>query len=280
MRRANNGELWLDDNGKLIGVNLGADYCAEHEWGIDRLKDSLGIGNNAPNYRNFTTDSKVRKALTKFKLKGFTFGLGNRQISNNSKTLHNNLDTDGAKYGKTRLWGIALNQYDFHDNREFDFEKVRDNWFDKDRNPFLGFWGEGDFCFLSQNKEHVEELAKAYEEKDLAVYLAGGGPFKNAGLVLAIMSRIPKEYYDQAHESDKEYYTLVKESIATGIYDTIEKSDKSFYGLKPRLNEENNLEFWLNPRDQDAYNYGWYTKEELVQWTKNQGPIIKVKEKA
>lgn len=22
--------------GKLVGVSLGADYCAEHEWGIDK----------------------------------------------------------------------------------------------------------------------------------------------------------------------------------------------------------------------------------------------------
>lgn len=28
----NNGILWLDET--FVGVNLGADYCAEHEWGI------------------------------------------------------------------------------------------------------------------------------------------------------------------------------------------------------------------------------------------------------
>lgn len=280
MRRANNGELWLDENGKLIGVNLGADSCAEHEWGIEKLQGKLGIGLNAPNYKNYSTSSATRKTLITSKEKDFTFGLDNRRVTNNSANLHNNLDTKGAKYGKTVLWGLAISAYEFQERTKFDFTNVRDNWFDAERHPFLGFWGDSDFCFLSQNKEHVEELVKAYEEKDLGVYLAGGGPFRNGGLVLAIMSRIPQENFDQAKEADLESYNLVKEAISTGIYDTLEKSDKSFFGIRPRRQEDGSLKFWLNPHAQDIYNHGWYTKDELVQWAKDQGPIIKIKEKA
>ena len=42
MRRAFRGNLVKCED-VLYGVDLGADYCAEHEWGIDRLNKSFGI---------------------------------------------------------------------------------------------------------------------------------------------------------------------------------------------------------------------------------------------
>ena len=43
MRRGYNSELIKDEQGQLLGFNLGADYCAEHEWGIDKIKRCFGI---------------------------------------------------------------------------------------------------------------------------------------------------------------------------------------------------------------------------------------------
>ena len=35
---------WLEnDNKEMIGINLGADYCAEHEWGTKDLREILGV---------------------------------------------------------------------------------------------------------------------------------------------------------------------------------------------------------------------------------------------
>lgn len=33
--------------------------------------------------------------------------------------------------------------------------------------------------------------------------------------------------------------------------------------------------FWLNPMNQKKYNHGWFTIEELQQWAKDNGPIVK-----
>ena len=43
MRRSFRSEILKDDNGQVIGINLGADYCAEHEGGIESLERALGI---------------------------------------------------------------------------------------------------------------------------------------------------------------------------------------------------------------------------------------------
>lgn len=34
------------------------------------------------------------------------------------------------------------------------------------------------------------------------------------------------------------------------------------------------IRFWLNPTDQVQYQSGWYTIEELLQWSYNAGPVI------
>jgi hypothetical protein len=34
MRRGNKAEILRNEAGLFMGVNLGADYCAEHEWGV------------------------------------------------------------------------------------------------------------------------------------------------------------------------------------------------------------------------------------------------------
>jgi hypothetical protein len=32
MRRGNEGQFLQNEDGSLLGINLGADFCAEHEW--------------------------------------------------------------------------------------------------------------------------------------------------------------------------------------------------------------------------------------------------------
>jgi len=34
------------------------------------------------------------------------------------------------------------------------------------------------------------------------------------------------------------------------------------------------IRFWLNPTDQVQYQSGWYTIDELLQWSRDSGPVI------
>lgn len=38
MRKASQDNGLIVEDGKLIGIALGYDYCAEHEWGIEELR--------------------------------------------------------------------------------------------------------------------------------------------------------------------------------------------------------------------------------------------------
>lgn len=40
MRRGREVTVIRDDEGKIVVVSLGADFCAEHEWGIKKLKEA------------------------------------------------------------------------------------------------------------------------------------------------------------------------------------------------------------------------------------------------
>jgi hypothetical protein len=34
------------------------------------------------------------------------------------------------------------------------------------------------------------------------------------------------------------------------------------------------IRFWLNPTDQVQYQSGWFTIDELIQWSQNNGPVL------
>jgi hypothetical protein len=34
------------------------------------------------------------------------------------------------------------------------------------------------------------------------------------------------------------------------------------------------IRFWLNPKQQDRYNAGWYTIDELISWSREIGPVV------
>jgi len=43
MRRGYDSEFLTSDNGEIVGINFGADHCAEHEWGIKGIKQSFKL---------------------------------------------------------------------------------------------------------------------------------------------------------------------------------------------------------------------------------------------
>ena len=48
--------VYRNDIGELIGVGLGSDFCAEHEWGIKKLKNRFKIDD--------TKDGIEKRAIT------------------------------------------------------------------------------------------------------------------------------------------------------------------------------------------------------------------------
>lgn len=245
MRKGNNCDILIVD-GNVVGVNLGADYCAEHEWGINTIKSKLGID------------------VTKL-------GVEQRKISRTHSDLvwlENIQMNKKNKKDKSRWSGLYFGYHD--DNGEVYFA---DSPYNQD---LYTQWDERGFCAISSNPEKIDHLKKVYEAfatNDVVIWLGGGGVFQNAGLCIGIASKLPKEIADDWYQHDVEHNQLMADFKATGIEEKLKKAGKSYFALSPRREEDGSLIFWLNPMKQDIHNYGWFKIADLEAWTRDEGPI-------
>lgn len=273
MRKGYNTEI-VKDGEKHVAICLGADYVSEHEWGIDGILNKFGI-----------KGSLIRKSINSCRIKEFRehlkqaatedVGYLRRKATEfPSDQFHQNLDTRGLKYDGKTLWFLCFCHL---------YGEMTDNRWKK----LIGYpgdeqlhaaWNDSGFIVASENKLLIEKFKKAFEEKDVAIFLSGGGPFQNAGLKIAIYSETEKLIGEAFTQADKDSLKLYQAAVETGIYEKLESAGKKFYALSPKF-LSGELKFWLNPQEQHIYDFGWYTVEELKQWCKNQGPVIKAKKK-
>ncbi len=245
MKQGKDGGLLIIE-GVLVGVNLGADSYAEHEWGTKGISQKLGIDS-----------SKI--------------GVEGRKVS---KTTDHLVWLDSVKFNeknkkdKNRWSGFYLKQYSDDD--------IYFNGGDWDPNLFTQ-WDERGFCVISSNKETIEKLRKIYDafaKNDIAIWRGGGGVFRNAGLCIAIASALPKDITDGWYNHDVAHNQLMADFKATGIEEKLKKAGKGYFALSPRREDDGSLIFWLNPTEQRIHNYGWYKLADLEAWARNEGPII------
>jgi len=268
MRQAFNGKIWKGDNDKLIALNLGADHCAEHEWGISPIQNQFGINPSLLGIkgRQITKGSdKVRKVLV--------------EMENWSKS------NKSTKRAKVKLYGIVVeSKYALTDDPEKDdFSWVlKPAFWDQEKDEIKGYWSDSRFLALVQEEAIIDQLIEAFNQNDIAFWIGGGGPFQNGGFVIAIVSQLSDEFKQSMLEADEDANLLEIEADKTGIPEILKKADKKYYGLSPRWadDEKKEIKFWLDPQEQHIYQYGVYSVDELKQWAKNEGPIVIKKETA
>lgn len=49
---------------------------------------------------------------------------------------------------------------------------------------------------------------------------------------------------------------------------------KEWHSLERWQWMDGEIRFWLNPNDQDIYRTGWFSIDDLIAWTREQGPIM------
>ena len=267
------GQVWRDSDGKVIAVNLGSDFTAEHEWGISGIYSKLGI--TGPD----TIDEKIGsidKIKQFFGLKKYRVGIETRTQTIDPVIVHN-LDSDGVKKsGLNPMWGIGIVET-WRAQHPIEWADFVD--YMTEREELIGHWDEKAFLFMCPDRGVVEEIHEALKRKDITIWLGGSHAFSNSGLIIAIGSRLPKEVRDRFAESDMDHISLKKAAFDTGIHAKLRAAHKEYFALSPRWSDDSKKEvvFWLNPREQDVNNFGWYTSKELEQWTRGEGPIPKKK---
>lgn len=266
MRSAHDSGL-LKDGEKLIGINLGADFVSEHEWGIKGLRQSFGmketgyglekrIASKVPMARDWKTMQSVNGVTLIENKKETILIVGEGQIPTDVKDVY--------RY-------FNLGRYD-------------------DR--LVTAWDEKSFGINAQkneDREAVRSLHAAMLKNDIAMWVGGGGVFQNGGLVVCIASAIPAEKAQILKDADIDKEKLTKAGVDTGIAERLTKAGKKWFALSPSWLPKDMVTvngprksaypvmFWLNPLEQQIHNYGWFTVEELELWATNQGPCMLTK---
>jgi hypothetical protein len=269
MRKSFNCEWLKNEDGTLVGINLGADYCAEHEHGIAALKTILGV-NDSP--------------------KSEVLGIERRRITNINLEQMTFLDSKNKTKGFSALvFGWFLKRPESKTDLPSEIKPYRGNkkpielscgWSDRD----LGIYTD-----TKEGRDNLRVLVDALKHKDIAIWTGGAGPFQNAGLCLAIISKVSDSNKEVMRSADEDAQKLEQERVKleteTGLLDKIKASGKSYFALSPawataikstarvQLKTNYSLIYWLNPWDQKNNNYGYYTVEELMEWADNKGPI-------
>lgn len=259
---------WVLSDGKLVGIDLSADYTGEHEFGIASLKRMLGISDDAKHP-----------------------GLPRRMVTKNDKVKLYDSGTAAALICKDCSWHEAFQEYvnKFGETKAFK-ERLPDDL--RYSHVFAAVseisvaletaWSESDFGIygMGADADNIRDLAQAFSEFKVAVWLGGGGVFQNAGLVIAWADRIPKEGTDQLRQGDEDREKLIEASEKTGILKRLKAAGRCYFACTPGWNDgdrksDHPVMYFLNPMKQDVYNFGWFTVEELDQWIAGTGPIPK-----
>jgi hypothetical protein len=262
----NNG--WLTDEENIIGINLGADFCAEHEWGIKELREVLGIDNdeNVMGIERYRTKNPKMEGIFLIE-------------ENKSNAALIAVEPFEVRW----LVGRKLKDY-----RELGLAKGEE---------LATAWSKKDFGIRVHRPVNVKKLKKIYnaiQNKEAAVWIGGGGVFQNAGLLIGLINQIPEHLKQQMYDSHVDAQKLKKASEKTGIKEKIDAFNAEYkkthdilfdapcdyYSLRPAwlkgVHKSNHpVMYWLNPREQKKNESGWYTVEDLEMWMEGKGPILK-----
>lgn len=263
MKPATQGkDIIRDDHGDIIGINIGYDYAAEHEWGIGfasrylgrqgtPTKDCLGVEARS------TTMLANSFAIELVEHKG---ELWLRGSVNYSDRPENEL--------KAQLKAAKSKQ-------PYYLTSLQNPWRET---PIRSAWsGDSGFIVVASSDDAKIALGFVYEaliNKRCFINQATG-LFGRGGLCFVPTDLVPIEYFNEMADGDLSQMKLSKLVAENGILDRLAAAGKRYYACSPRWSDETETEFsfWLNPQDQKYNRYGWVTVQDLDDWIAGTGRI-------
>lgn len=269
MRRGhNNGWLETDEKNphlsQFMGINLGSDFTAEHEWGIKELNSILGIKNSD------------------------VIGIYRYKVGDINENTIDFIE------GKDKAALVVQTRYS---NEKLTIAKLSSELKLYGDDDMATAWDGSSFGILVKGEKNIKKLTRLYKalmNKDAAVWVGGSGVFRNGGLVIGIISSIPQANKDEMAAAHTDNKLLAEAAEKTGVKQKIDAINNKYaednpgyyekplgyYALSPAWKREGNdtvhpVIYWLNPAKQDRVNYGWFTVEQLEEWIEGKGPIPK-----
>lgn len=257
-----------EKNNELIGVSLGYDFCAEHEWGTKGIKREFGIDST-----KIGIDARsITKGSVLYKEKGEIALIRN---GDNFSITYNNLA-----------------EKSFDECLPHDLKHLSDK-------ELHTAWSEDDFCVVGPI-DVIKELKEAFDKHNVCFATINDLPaFGGTSLCILIKDRLPQESIDLMAYVDNKSLDLVTYEKEIGIAelketkykskysnDFDETKDKYWMALSPRwINYKNespsdkeksktkfDIMYWVNYGDDETY--GWFTVEQIKEWLET--PTLKL----
>jgi hypothetical protein len=293
MRSSASTQLVGEEGQKPISILLEHNWCSEHEHGVSTLRRRCGgMSDEEANNKRVCDFSRIRikpEDVIWYEEKGLAvLGIDDLRFRNWNFS-EKDLKRYKLKIGDPVAKAWAAASYDLGIPKKLTKKDLTEKW--KPRQTHSA-WDESSFGIVSREPEIIEFLKllkDAMLKGDAVLHISTtGNPFKPvSGLLLGIESLVPQEMKDGFKAGYENIYKLKDAAEKTGIAKRLEQAKKRHYCLDPKWSTEikstKNGEikttypviFWLNPCEQHIYDAGWYTVEQLDQWIKNEGIILK-----
>lgn len=268
MRRTNEPKWVLDEGGGLLGLAMGSDFCAEHEWGTKALRETFGLPGDEVDGLERRRVRVIPEQLFFMEAKTHTV------LGLNPQSL-----TPPATYFAREVTAGELTK--------------PGEWHPEERRNLACAWDEKSFGAVAWGKKRGPDRSRlrllydAFRRLDVAFW-ANVGPFHmGTGLTLVIASKVPARYSDAMLEADVDHKRLLRAASETGIEEELKGAGQSWFALSPAWSKsfktvirgrkeeivktEHPVMFFLNPRDQRPHNHGWFTVEQLRDWAAGRG---------
>ncbi len=276
MRLGNQDPGWiLTPDGALYGLSLGADYCAEHEQGIDPLKKAMGFN---PGAVPVGIEERLIRIVPDQLVSGTVMvkPQDKRRKAYPAEVLFVSAHSFPGITSPTEAFAYAKSTIGFYQDPGSPTHTPR---FD-----VMCAWDKREFAVLVRGTDNIarlREIVEAWREGKLVLSPPAAEGFHRCGPTFVLDAAISPEQREQVRENDLAHQRLTQATKDSGIEALLAENGKRWFALKPdwysRDNEEG-LMFFLNPCEQQLYNFGWFSLEELQLWAQGTGPVLLDKE--
>ena len=273
MRQAfNDVGFILGEGGQVVGLSLGYDSCWHHEEAAKGIQRYLGM--DIPTYPLGVEDRQMKAVpgnlfFVKFKQKPRdrrrqAYPVAVLALVDAWK-LH---DQSPEQIAREAMVNFG---HEPHDKRH------------KPEDDLATAWNQSEFLVQVRGEENIRRLEtvfNAFQSMDIVLAVPWAKSFFRGGLSFVISSAMPEAAKQEVLNQDRANIELRDAARATGIYELLEAAGKSFIVLSPSWfdSQKDEVVFFLNPSDQRRYQFGWFSVEELKEWARDQGPIMRYKE--
>lgn len=278
-----------DQNGcsEVVGICLGADYAAEHEQGIEGIKESFNIKNTLTSGLFRRTRPLMgfdRCKINTNHINIYTASLDSIKVFEDEKE---NIDikeviiiTSNKSLNKDSVLGCYTHRSFYDENMKF---------------KFWCAWDQDDFIIILESTPDSLAISrifqKAFEKRDIVIFLNHISGIENSGLTIYIHSKLSEDVLAVATKTDREHISLLNLRDTSPAYLRWKQVKKDWEKLHPNCSsspwnvfsfekvckgKDDDLLIWLNPSHQTHLNAGWLCEQDIQDWLEGKsGRVIK-----